>query len=320
MGTRIILAALALLLEACAAAQTTSVAVGPNTSGNGTITLYPASGGGSVQLTVLGPFSTGATATLPNGVNGNIVIDSGSNVFTGKNDFSSSVASVVLPNVAAFSPNALGQVAYDTTQQDLVSRGNQNLTGSLRRVLSVAVPATADVICAEAGDATIGNCANTADATANTAFQTTFAIPAGFLLSGKRLIFTADFKLFNSGSTPTVTVGMFLDNATTGEALYQSAPLLQPTVSHSPPNGIGFSGSWALTGASALGMMASTITNALSLNFAGAAFAGIANAISQPPAGWSTNAPHTIVFTVLYALDTPGNAIQLQTLTVEELN
>ena len=312
-------------------AQTTSVTVGPGTGSNlsGAVTLYGASPGtGSAVLTVANSGSAQTTATVPY-VTGNIVIDSALNVFTNKNDFSSSTASVILPNVATFSPSALGQVAYNTTQQDLVSQGNQSVGGSIPRVLSVTIPATADVICAKGGDSicakggdsTIGNCVNGSDGTTTTAFKTTFALPADFLLSGKRLVFTADFALFNSTVTPvpTVVVGMALDSAS-GEALYTSGALGQPPAGHGTSNGLGFSGSWALTGASALGAGASTIANAVSLNFPGAAMIGIANQVSQPPSGWSTNAAHTIVLTIQYSVGTAGNAIRLQTLTVEELN
>ncbi len=84
--------------------------------------------------------------------------------------------------------------------------------------------------------------------------------------------------------------------------------------------GIGYSGTWSLTGTAAAGAGAPTIANALGYNLPGAALVGTANTIPQPPAGWSTNAAHSVVFTIQYSAATAGNAIQLQTLTVEELN
>ena len=378
-------------------AQTTSVTVGPGTGSNlsGAVTLYGASPGtGSVVLTVANSGSAQTTATVPYAT-GNIVIDSALNVFTNKNDFSSSTASVILPNVATFSPSALGQVAYNTAQQDLVSQGNQSVGGSIPRVLSVTVPATADLICALKSDSTFGSeCVNTGfDGTFPTVFQTAFTLPANFLLSGKRLVFTADFKVWNTTSPPTITVGLSLDSAggvasltignnggsacSTGNAvtfsgggtslpaatanvaggvitgytvtsfgsgytvpptvtvakgscsttptatavlteyLYQSSALGQPAGAHTAT---GFSGSWALTGASAPSSSASTISNALGYNLPGSVAIGIANQVSQPPVGWSTNARHIVVFTIQYSANTAANAIQLQTLTVEELN
>ena len=294
------------------------VTVGPGagSSPSGAVTLFAASGG-SATVTV-GNISYASTVTIPTSslhTAGNFVIDSLNNAFSGLNDFT--LGNLILPNTASFAPTALGQIAYNTAQQDFVGQGNQSVTGSFRRVLSVAVPSS-DVICALGGDSSLGvTCNNTSSATTATAFSTSFAIPAGFLIAGKRLVFTADFKMFNTGSGPTVMAGMMLDSAA-GESLYLSSALNVPPAGHA--SGIGYSGTWSLTGTAAAGAGAPTIANALGYNLPGAALVGTANTIAQPPAGWSTNAAHSIVFTIQYSANTAGNAIQLQTLTVEELN
>ncbi len=183
------------------------------------MTLF-ATSGGSVTVT-MGNVSYASTMTIPTSslhATGNFVIDSLTNAFSGLNDFT--LGSLILPNTASFAPTALGQVAYNTAQQDFVGQGNQSLTGSFRRVLSVAVPSS-DAICALHHDSITGiTCNNSSiDGTAVTAFQTSFAIPANFLIAGKRLVFTADFKLFNSAGGPTVVAGMMLDTATGESAL-----------------------------------------------------------------------------------------------------
>ena len=316
-----VLAALSLGGGVASGQSANYVTVGPGAGSNpsGAMTLF-ATSGGSATLTV-GNISYASTVTIPTSslhTTGNFVIDSLNNAFSGLNDFT--FGSVILPNTASFAPTAAGQVAYNTSQQDFVGLGNQSVAGSFRRVLSVAVPSS-DAICSLHADSITGiTCNNrTQDGIIVTAFTTTFAVPANFLIAGKRLVFTADFKIFNTASGPTVTAGMVLDSAT-GEALYLSAALSTPPAAHS--SGLGYSGSWALTGTAAAGSSAATIANTLGYNLPGAALLGAANTIPQPPSGWSTNAAHSIVFTIQYGgtAATAGNAIQLQTLTVEELN
>lgn len=159
---------------------------------NGSIFLFSA-GGGSVQITVPTSGLRSTVMTLPSpptaGVNGNVVVDSFNNTFTGVNSFSSSTASVILPNTPApfTGSTPLGQVAFLTSQQQYTSQGNQSVVGSFPRVISLQVP-TGDYLCT---DTSLAGCSGHGIGTTATAFATSYTLPANFWcltrLSGSRL-------------------------------------------------------------------------------------------------------------------------------------
>lgn len=105
--------------------------------------------------------------------------------------------SFIVPIAAAAAPTADGSIAYASTQERWVAGGHVAQTGSFPRVLSVQ-RSTTDTITDDAAGGV------------NTAFATTYAVPANFFIAGKVLRVTAPIELRTNAGPPNITISIQL--------------------------------------------------------------------------------------------------------------
>lgn len=149
--------------------------------------------------------------------------------------------------------------------------------------------------------------------TNETAFGTTYTIPANLLVANKFLRVMAGFSLTSSGSPPTTTIRLRAGGLA-GTVIYASvAQAAQANLTS-----IGGGAEWLIAGTGAAGASVNTITHAMAtaafINSSG----GMGNRTAQPVA-IATNANQSLVVTLQYSAGTSGNTLTLQQLCVESI-
>lgn len=211
--------------------------------------------------------------------------------------------SLLVPNSAGYAPTADGSLGYDPTQDAWVAGGAGALTGALPRVLSVQ-RSTTDTLDA----ATI--------TTTETAFATTYTLPANYLIAGKAVRVRCAFYTTTSGSAPTQLYRLRIQKAgPTNVNLCASSAI---TVSNSFSNRAGAL-TWLIQGTAAPGAAVNILTTCEGGVMGGGMNSGHMNSIAQPVAA-DTTAAQTIQITLTYGAGTAGNTLTLLMMTVEELN
>lgn len=159
-----------------------------------------------------------------------------------------------------------------------------------------------DILCAATGDA---GCTGHGATGADTAYATTYTIPANTLVTGKVYRFTAGFTSVST-AVPTSAIKVKIGTAT----IYSmtATALVSGTSS--------FAISGLIIGAAAASATG-TVYNTLVCM---ANTAGLRNQTAQPVSTVITNADQTITATLLLSAGTTGNTMTLQSLVVEPLN
>jgi hypothetical protein len=190
-------------------------------------------------------------------------------------------------------------VGYDSTQDKYVAGGAGALTGSFPRVLSLQFSSSDSIV-----DDTVGS--------TETAFVTTFTIPANYLIANKALRVTAVLEMQTGASPPTLQFRLRLGGVS-GTLLYSQASTITPTASATR----GISLSWIITGTAAPGASVNVETGLLAWVTAGNA---VQNATAQPVAV-ATNAAQAITVTAQWSGNVANtHSVLLRQLLVEELN
>lgn len=202
---------------------------------------------------------------------------------------------------AGLAPSTIaGAYGYDSTQRRWRAWDGVQL-GDFGRVLAVPDPNSTDTLSA----ATIN--------TTETAFSSTFAIPANYLIPRKLLRVSALFSLTTSAVPVTIVLTLRVQKSgPTDVNLWRNLAITPPINLTSA--GYGFE--WIFSAKDAVGAAAGLETGSvLSALFGQAVY----NTIAQRPAA-DTTAAQTIQVTVTYSGNTAGNSISLRHgLIVEEL-
>lgn len=210
---------------------------------------------------------------------------------------------VVPRSPASFDP-AAGAVAggwgYDATGRR-VRTYDGLVTGSTVRALSVQL-GSSDTL-----DAAVIS-------TTETAFATSFLLPAGYLIANKALRITAMGQETTSGTPPTTLLRLRLQKAGPTNVNLSASTALAPSASLTNR---GWGWVWVIQGTAPAGGAVSVECGS-PLAFP-AGFANQANAIAQPVTV-DTASAQTIQLTQQYSANTAGNTITLRQLLVEELN
>jgi hypothetical protein len=224
--------------------------------------------------------------------------DQGNTYSTGAQSLAAA-SSLLLPTSGGYAPTADGSVGYDSTQDKYVAGGAGALTGSFPRVLSLQFSSSDSIV-----DDTVGS--------TETAFVTTFTIPANYLIANKALRVTAVLEMQTGASPPTLQFRLRLGGVS-GTLLYSQASTITPTASATR----GISLSWIITGTAAPGASVNVETGLLAWVTAGNA---VQNATAQPVAV-ATNAAQAITVTAQWSGNVANtHSVLLRQLLVEELN
>lgn len=150
--------------------------------------------------------------------------------------------------------------------------------------------------------------------TTETAFATTYTIPANYLVANRTLRITATFSVTSSGSAPTSTIKLRITNAS-GTTLYSHTPA-------SPGNNLAGKGGgfqWIMSGTVAAGASANVITQptVAPTNFG---FGSTVGNLTAQPIALATNGNIVLVITQQYSANTSGNTVTLNQLCIEGMN
>jgi hypothetical protein len=145
--------------------------------------------------------------------------------------------------------------------------------------------------------------------TTETAFATTWTMPANTLVSGTNVILICTYSYTNSSSGPTITARVRLTNASgttliTSQAYNAGSSALTRLMTQH----------WNITGTAAAGASVNTNSSMISLGDGWRS-----NTTSQPVA-FATNASQVLVPTIQYSANTAGNSITLLNMTVVVVN
>ncbi len=215
---------------------------------------------------------------------------------------SGSVWTMIHPvSSAGFTPSTTaGAEGYDTTTRRWRSWDGLQI-GNFERVLTKPAPNASDTLTASV------------ISTVDTAFATTQALPAAFLIAGKVLRVSAIFGITTSGSPPTVRLRLKLLKAGPTLVTLWRSPVMAPTINLAD---IGGGVVWVFQANAAPGAAVGVEAGAVTGTFAGVA--GFYNTLSQPITT-DTASAQTIEVTVEYGANTALNSITLRQLFVEEL-
>lgn len=269
------------------------------TGGNGTTTWTVTRG---VEGTTAAAHSAGdaithvlTDASLKRIVEGRAVVASADASY----DFSSATG-LWLPQSAGASPANTGQIVHDTTQHATKVRDSVFGVGSISRVLGVAYN-NADTLSA----ATI--------TTTETAFATTQAIPANYLIAGKVLRVFIGFRFTSSSSAPNTTLRLRTGTVAAGTVLWSTAAV-QLLVSRTDDV---FGLIFYIQGTAAVGGSVAVDTNFMQAYAGGSA---LSTGRTVQPVNVATNATITLTPTAQFSANTAGNTISVRQMIVEELN
>lgn len=216
---------------------------------------------------------------------------------TGVQDLSSATG-FVIPVGSSQAPTAAGGLDYNSTDDAMAAGGHGALTGYIPRVLSIQIGSSDSIT----DDATSPN---------ETAFATTFTLPANFL-TAKRAVRVTCLVTINAGASPsTFQLGLRLGGIG-GTLVYQSAASA-PVASVQR----GFCFQFLIVGTGAPGAAVNVYTQTPAATNWGAA--GGVNNVNQPVAV-ATNASKAIALTAKWATNPAGTSTAtLESMIVEEL-
>ncbi len=254
-----------------------------------------------------------------------MVIDSALNAFSGTNDFSTANLKVPNGSGSPYTPSAAIEIGYDTGQQVFVGRDNSsggNVTGGFPRVLPVKVPAS-DFLCGKGGDTSITfpngitacNNASGTNPTSDTAFTTTFALPATFFQAGKDLRVSAAVGLYSASLPSTLRVSLHLGNTFASSVVVYSSATQTPAVSISDA---GIVAVWDVVASGGPSTTAKLFGDTSGLNLPG--FNAVQYNHTPEPVTLDTTQTLNVYITVAYASQPGGDGLWLRWMKIEELN
>jgi hypothetical protein len=214
-------------------------------------------------------------------------------------DFSSATG-LWLPQSAGASPANTGQIAHDTTQHTTKVRDSVFGVGSISRVLGVQY-ANADTLTA----ATIN--------TTETAFATTQAIPANYLIAGKVLRIFIGFRFTSSASPVNATLKLRTGTVGAGIVLWTTAAVALLASRTDDTFGLVF----YVQGTAAVGASVPVDTNWVQPYGGGSTWS---TGRTVQPVNVATNATITLTPTVTFSGNTAGNTVSVRQMVTEELN
>lgn len=149
--------------------------------------------------------------------------------------------------------------------------------------------------------------------TTETAFATTYTLPANLLATNKGIRISLGLLFTTSGTAPTKTLRLRVTNAS-GTVFYTS----EAANWNNSLTNISIGATFMMLGAAAPSASSNTITFPVGVGSGGGGILGRNN--TAQPVALATNASIVIVLTLQYSANTPSNTTTLQSLCVETIN